>query len=99
MDARQRSAVDRYLAGDAVAVGPRVLERGGLCSQTDPDLFHPEKGEPAKPARRTCAGCDVQQECLEYALVKREANGIWGGMTPGERARVQRDRRRIVAGK
>lgn len=42
-------------------------------------------------AKRVCYACEVQQECLEYALATREPYGIWGGLTEMERrARLHR---------
>jgi WhiB family transcriptional regulator, redox-sensing transcriptional regulator len=36
-------------------------------------------------AKRICLGCEVKEECLEYALSTREPYGIWGGLTEIER--------------
>ena len=36
-------------------------------------------------AKRICADCPVQRECLEYALRVREPFGIWGGLNETER--------------
>lgn len=36
-------------------------------------------------AKRICIGCEVRDECLDYALATREAYGIWGGLTEIER--------------
>lgn len=56
-----------------------------VCAQTDPELFYPDKGEPAYDAKRVCALCPVRIECLLYALTNREPYGIWGGLTARER--------------
>lgn len=40
-------------------------------------------------AKRICAGCPVQTNCLEWA-VKHEESGIWGGTTERERERLTR---------
>jgi WhiB family redox-sensing transcriptional regulator len=61
-----------------------------LCAQTDPDLFFPEKNGSSDPARRICAVCPVRAECLEFALANKEAHGVWGGMSPAERRKLQR---------
>jgi hypothetical protein len=39
----------------------------------------------ANQARAICAGCEVQGECLEFALRYPEETefGIWGGLRPG----------------
>jgi WhiB family redox-sensing transcriptional regulator len=57
-----------------------------LCAQTDPEAFFPEPGRLAHAAKRICARCDVRAECLQHALTHHEAYGIWGGLTPNERA-------------
>ena len=57
-----------------------------LCAQADPDVFFPEhRGVNSAPAVNVCRRCPVQQPCLEYALVTREAWGIWGGATEAQR--------------
>jgi WhiB family redox-sensing transcriptional regulator len=55
------------------------------CRGTDLEVFFPERGESAEPARRVCAGCPVRQPCLDYAITNRIASGIWGGLTERER--------------
>ena len=49
------------------------------CHGTGLDLFYPERGESAGPARQVCARCPVRQPCLEYALSNRIVHGIWVG--------------------
>jgi WhiB family redox-sensing transcriptional regulator len=44
-----------------------------------------------------CAGCQVQRECLEFALVHGQVYGIWGGTTPEDRQRDRRRKRRAAA--
>jgi WhiB family redox-sensing transcriptional regulator len=61
-----------------------------LCAQTDPDLFFPDLGGSAKAAKAVCAGCDVAAECLAYALEHGEREGIWGGLSPLERRKLER---------
>jgi len=60
----------------------------GLCAQTDPDQFFPDKGGSTATAKRVCSACDVRPDCLEYALTTRERNGVWGGMSERERRRL-----------
>ncbi len=59
------------------------------CRGTDLDVFFPERGETAGPARQVCARCQVRQPCLEYALSNRITHGIWGGLTERERRPLQ----------
>jgi len=61
------------------------------CRGTDLDLFYPERGKSAGPARQVCAACPVRQPCLEYALSNRIMYGIWGGLTERERRPLQSD--------
>ena len=62
----------------------------GLCAQTDPEAFFPEKGGSTREAKKVCLTCDVRQECLEYALAHDERFGIWGGLSERERRRLKR---------
>jgi WhiB family transcriptional regulator, redox-sensing transcriptional regulator len=55
------------------------------CRSTDLEVFFPERGESAEPARRICAACPVRQACLDYAITNRIVHGIWGGLTERER--------------
>ena len=78
-----------------------------MCCGTDLDVFFPERGESAGPARQVCVRCPVCQSCLEYALSNRITHGIWGGLTERERrplrtrwvqdARRDRDRAILAA--
>lgn len=65
----------------------RVL---ALCAQVDGDLWFPERGASVQEAKRICRLCDVQQECLEYALANGERFGIFGGLTERERRKLKR---------
>jgi len=37
--------------------------------------------------------CEVRPECLNDALQRREAHGIWGGLSERERRALARQRR------
>ncbi|HEY0559104.1 MAG: transcription factor WhiB [Mycobacterium sp.] len=65
-------------------------QQKALCAQTDPESFFPEKGGSTREAKRVCQSCEVQAECLEYALTHDERFGIWGGLSERERRRVRR---------
>jgi WhiB family redox-sensing transcriptional regulator len=62
------------------------------CLGVDPDLFFPERGASTREAKAVCAGCEVREDCLEYALAHGEKFGIWGGLSERERRRVRRQR-------
>jgi WhiB family redox-sensing transcriptional regulator len=55
------------------------------CRGAHLEVFFPERGESAEPARQVCAACPVRQPCLDYAITNRITHGIWGGLTERER--------------
>ena len=61
------------------------------CAGADPALFYATHSATTRLAKRICAGCPVQAECLAHALALDERFGIWGGQAP-------RSRRRLIAG-
>lgn len=63
-----------------------------LCAQVDPEIFHPEKGGDASPAKRVCMRCPVRRECLEEALATGERFGVRGGLSERERRKLQKNR-------
>jgi WhiB family transcriptional regulator, redox-sensing transcriptional regulator len=69
------------------------------CVTADPELFFPiSHSGPAlrqvMQAKAVCARCDIQRECLRYALDAGSIQGVWGGMTEEERKRLLRRQRR-----
>jgi WhiB family redox-sensing transcriptional regulator len=75
---------------DDIDEGLLAWQDQALCAQTDPEAFFPEKGGSTREAKRICVGCEVKQECLEYALMQDERFGIWGGLSERERRRLKR---------
>jgi WhiB family redox-sensing transcriptional regulator len=59
--------------------------RDALCAQVGPEIFFPDQGASALPAKRVCAGCPVRSECLAEALGRGERFGVWGGLSERER--------------
>lgn len=60
-----------------------------FCSQVDPDLWHPDDAEGAWAAKRLCKQhCPVIEQCLRHAFDNDETEGVWGGLTAGERKRL-----------
>lgn len=68
----------------------------GACRGLEPAIFYPDEGDEARDAKAVCADCGVRVSCLEYALVVREKQGVWGGATERERRRMIRQRRRTA---
>lgn len=79
---------------------PRPLSRlpfrqaDAACRGQDPNLWHPH-GKPGQAtikeaaAKAVCAGCEVREECLAYALEADEPEGIWGGLNQAERRQLR----------
>ena len=61
----------------------------GVCAQTDPEVFFPEKGGSVREAKAVCARCPVRAQCLAHALAHGERFGVWGGLSEPERRRLQ----------
>jgi WhiB family redox-sensing transcriptional regulator len=69
------------------------------CSTADPDLFFPISSSgpglrQVARAKAICARCEIQQACLSYALDAGPVQGVWGGMTEGERRLLARRERK-----
>jgi WhiB family redox-sensing transcriptional regulator len=67
-------------------------DRAACIGQPD-TVFFPESGRPRNRnlAQSICAGCPVRIRCLRMALETEVAGrrfGIWGGLTPDQRARL-----------
>lgn len=58
---------------------------GGLCGQSDPDAWFPDKGGDVRVAKRVCLACPVLAECAAFALARDDLVGVWGGMSERER--------------
>ena len=65
------------------------------CIGCDPELFFPSgrrwniAAEIAE-AKAICRRCEVQPECLAYALKNCIRHGVWGGTSEGERIDLRR---------
>ncbi|MFP5319861.1 MAG: WhiB family transcriptional regulator [Acidimicrobiia bacterium] len=67
------------------------------CRGLDTEVFFPLTDEEAAEAKAVCATCPVRELCLEYAMVTRQDDGVWGGLTETERRRLRRRRREAAA--
>ena len=77
---------------EALAVDELSWQDFANCRGADADLFFPERGASTRRAKSICAACEVQADCLEFAIVQGEKFGIWGGMSERERRKVRRER-------
>lgn len=74
------------------------------CREQDPEIWFPDERAPdyeqqLRAACDECFGCPAAARlaCLEGALERREAWGVWGGMGPEDRHRLQRRREKASA--
>jgi WhiB family redox-sensing transcriptional regulator len=76
------------------AFGPPEWTKLARCSEVDPELFFPERGDAFGPgkAKRICNSCEVKVECLQYSLDNNEQFGVWGGLGENDRRRLRRKR-------
>jgi WhiB family redox-sensing transcriptional regulator len=68
------------------------------CRDADPELFFPIAGENTatgaaqyREARAVCVSCPVRAACLDYSIDAGLDDGMYGGMTPGERRELVKD--------
>jgi len=73
--------------------------RDAMCKEHPGMNFYPGRGESTREAKAVCRRCPVADECLDFALARRERFGVWGGKSVCERRRVRRqwDRERRAA--
>ena len=60
-----------------------------LCAQTDMEAFFPENHESTEDAKRICNACEVQQQCLAYAVLNNLRKGFLGGLSERERRQLR----------
>lgn len=79
-------------------VGKYEWTNQASCSQVDPELWFPKRGEPTWGPKRICEECPVLEQCLEHVkqIEMSEGatmDGIWAGLSRGER--IWKRRRKI----
>ena len=79
----------------ALSLDPAVWRVHAACRDTDPDLFFPVGTtgpaiEQIDSAKAVCAECEVQTECLEFALATNQDSGVWGGTSEEERRKLRK---------
>lgn len=61
-----------------------------MCRQHPTDWWFAGGHHDTMLAKRICADCVVQPQCLEFALGRPELLGVWAATTPNERAAMRR---------
>ena len=76
------------------------------CRDSEPTLFFPigttgPAVEQIEEAKGICDGCQVTEDCLQYALNTNQEAGVWGGYAEDERRRLRKrwlaERRRAAS--
>jgi WhiB family transcriptional regulator, redox-sensing transcriptional regulator len=65
-----------------------------LCARSSlrPDAWFPPRGaDPGADAKAVCTACPVRAECLGYAITRGIREGVWGGLSEGDRRRLRRN--------
>lgn len=83
---------------------PRFDTELAACGEANAHLFFPPthgggmNDEQERAAKRVCGSCPVRDACATEAILNNEEWGVWGGLTPDERApiRAQLAERRAV---
>lgn len=75
---------------------PRIYDDEGVEWFDDGTIWEAfgDTSEHYDEAREICNACPVQKICLAHALEHKERFGMWGGLTPIERRRIERSARR-----
>jgi WhiB family redox-sensing transcriptional regulator len=73
-----------------------------ICRDEDPELFFPVGTTgPAllqiAAAKAVCWRCPVVSECLTWALESGQTDGVWGGLSEGERRELGRRQAPVTA--
>jgi WhiB family transcriptional regulator, redox-sensing transcriptional regulator len=71
---------------------PNEWRQDAACRDLDTAIFFPETDEAAAAAKAVCATCPVREACLQFALITRQDDGVWGGLDENERRRLRRRR-------
>lgn len=69
--------------------------QASACRDTDPDLFFPigttgPALDQIDAAKAVCHQCEVQAQCLEFALATNQEAGVWGGTSEEERRKLRK---------
>lgn len=65
------------------------------CVGKDPELFYSDYPSAVKRAKAICATCPVREACLKQGM--DEEFGVWGGLSPEDRAGLRRHRDTVKA--
>jgi hypothetical protein len=66
---------------------PADWRKAAACRAYDPEMWHPLPNNIAgvKAAKEICFGCPSMLACAQSALTRRIRDGVWGGLSEGQR--------------
>jgi WhiB family transcriptional regulator, redox-sensing transcriptional regulator len=84
---------DLILTVELANAPPPGWYRDAACQDVPPGVtFFAERGKAARAAKLICGRCPVLDQCQTWALEQHQAlEGIWGGLTRSDRARIRRE--------
>lgn len=68
----------------------RSWTAAAACRGMATGSFYPGQGESTSLPVTICQGCDVRRACLQYALLRNEKFGVWGGKSEKQRRVMRR---------
>lgn len=75
----------------ALNVAKSKWEANSNCKDVSLDhMFPPRLEVQEEVAKKTCTGCPTKFDCLYFALVSKEDNGVWGGTTEKQRKLIHK---------
>lgn len=80
------------MAATPTTYDPDDWRLDAACRDLDTAVFFGETEAEIAAAKAVCATCPVREACLDFALVTRQDDGVWGGMDENERRRLRRRR-------
>lgn len=86
----------KFLRMDNPELAPMFLELtvtaadNGTPCQQNPDIWWDDDKRIQQLAVNGCGTCPLKTQCGEWAVTANEREGVWGGMTPGDRALLRR---------
>ena len=75
-----------------ITYNPADWRLDAACRDLDTAMFFPENEDEVSVAKAVCASCPVREACLDFALITRQDDGVWGGLDENERRRIRRRR-------
>jgi len=87
--------VSLFATNLALGTADYSWRKDALCRDTDPELFFPvgNTGQALlqiSEAKNVCCECQVQAQCLDFAIETNQDCGIWGGTSEDERRQIRR---------